>query len=119
MVRAWIVHFHPAFVDIVASQLILGAALADGYTVHVTAKHLVNGHEMGPFRHYCKVVTNDPFIVCQIYDSGDPNGTMPQVEFIVAKKLTRPAVALKGVEHELARSRGRDRDWQREGTRCG
>jgi hypothetical protein len=68
---------------------------ADGYTVHVTAKHLVNGHEMGPFHHYCKVLTDDPFIVCQIYDSDDPNGTMTQVEFIVAKKLTRPAVALK------------------------
>ena len=68
---------------------------ADGYTVHVTAKHLVNGHEMGPFHHYCKVVTNDPFIVCQIYDSDDPNGTMSQIEFIVAKKLTRPVVELK------------------------
>jgi len=32
---------------------------ADGYTVHVTAKHLVNGHEMGPFHHYCKVMTGD------------------------------------------------------------
>jgi len=68
---------------------------ADGYTVHVTAKHLVDGHEMGPYHHYCKVITNDPFIVCQIYDSDDPNGTMSQIEFIVAKKLTRSAVALK------------------------
>ena len=68
---------------------------ADGYVVHVTANHLVNGHVMGPFHHYCKVMTNDPVIVCQIYDSADPNGMMTQVEFIIAKKLTRPTVALK------------------------
>jgi uncharacterized protein DUF1264 len=68
---------------------------ADGYVVHVTANHLVNGHVMGPFHHYCKVMTNDPVIVCQIYDSADPNGMMTQVEFIIAKKLTRPNVALK------------------------
>lgn len=65
---------------------------ADGYTVHVTAKHLVNGHEMGPFHHYCKVLTDDPVIVCQIYDSADPKAMMSQVEFIVAKKLSRMAV---------------------------
>ena len=90
---------------LVCMLLLLGAVLAlaqeakkspaDGYTVHVTAKHLVNGHEMGPYHHYCKVISPEPFIVCQIYDSDDPNGTMSQIEFIVAKKLTRPAVALK------------------------
>src|SRR6185312_1488796 len=26
---------------------------ADGYTVHVTAPHVVNGKVMGPFHHYC------------------------------------------------------------------
>jgi Protein of unknown function (DUF1264) len=67
---------------------------ADGYTVHVTAKHLVNGHEMGPFHHFCKVMSDDPVIVCQIYDSADPNAMMSQVEFIIAKKLTRPSVPL-------------------------
>ena len=67
---------------------------ADGYTVHVTAPHLVNGHVMGPFHHYCKVISGDPTIVCQIYDSTDPKGVMSQVEFIWAKKLTRPDVAL-------------------------
>jgi uncharacterized protein DUF1264 len=67
---------------------------ADGYTVHVTAPHNVNGHIMGPYHHYCKVMTPDPVIVCQIYDSADPNGMMTQVEFIIAKKLTRPTVNL-------------------------
>ncbi len=63
----------------------------DGYTVHVTAPHLVNGHVMGPYHHYCKVIAPDPYIVCQIYDNTDPNAPMTQIEFIIAKKLTRPA----------------------------
>ena len=69
------------------------ATPADGYTVHVAAPHLVNGHVMGPYHHYCKVMSPDPVIVCQIYDSADPGGMLTQIEFIMAKKLTRPAVA--------------------------
>ena len=67
---------------------------ADRYTVHVTAPHNVNGHIMGPFHHYCKVMKADPVIVCQIYDSADPSGMMTQMEFIIAKKLTRAGVSL-------------------------
>lgn len=71
------------------------ATPADGYTVHVTAPHNVNGHIMGPYHHFCKVMQLDPpFIVCQIYDSSAANETLTQVEFIVGKKLTRPAVGL-------------------------
>lgn len=69
------------------------ATPADGYNVHVLAPHLVNGKVMGPFHHYCKVIAPDPQIVCQIYDSTQPNGMMTQVEFIMAKKLTRPKVS--------------------------
>jgi len=65
---------------------------ADGYAVHVTAPHNVHGHIMGPYHHFCKVMTSDPVIVCQIYDLDDPNGMLKQVEFIIAKKLTRSAV---------------------------
>jgi hypothetical protein len=72
----------------------LSATPADGYTVHVTAPHMVNGHIMGPYHHYCRVVTPDPQIVCQIYDSDDPNAMMMQVEFIMAKRLTRTGVRL-------------------------
>lgn len=71
------------------------ATPADGYTVHVTAPHVVNGKVMGPFHHFCKVVSSDPKIVCQIYDSADPNALMTQIEWIYAKKLVRPAVALE------------------------
>jgi len=68
------------------------ATPADGYTVHVTAPHMVNGHVMGPYHHYCKVIAPDPQIVCQIYDNTDPNGPLTQIEFIMAKKLTRSGV---------------------------
>ena len=65
---------------------------ADGYTVHVTAPHMVNGKVMGPYHHFCKVIAPDPQIVCQIYDTTNPNAMMTQVEFIMAKKLTRTSV---------------------------
>ncbi len=65
---------------------------ADGYVVHVTAPHLVNGKVMGPYHHYCKVIAPDPQIVCLIYDSTDPNAPLSQIEFIMAKKLTRPSI---------------------------
>ena len=65
---------------------------AEGYVVHVTAPHLVNGKVMGPYHHYCKVIAPDPQIVCLIYDSTDANAPLSQVEFIMAKKLTRPTI---------------------------
>jgi len=75
-----------------AAQQHEAATPVDGYTVHVTAPHLVNGHVMGPYHHYCKVIAPDPYIVCQIYDNTDPNAPLTQIEFIIAKKLTRPAI---------------------------
>jgi hypothetical protein len=68
---------------------------SEGYTIHVTAPHVVHGKVMGPFHHYCKVMSDDPRIVCLIYDSADPNAMLSQVEWIWAKKLTRRGVALK------------------------
>src|SRR5512141_1518774 len=62
---------------------------SDGYTVHVSAPHMVDGKVMGPYEHYCKVLTQDPIIVCQIYESTDANAPMVQVEDIIGKKLTR------------------------------
>ena len=71
------------------------ATPAEGYTVHVSAPHMVNGKVMGPFQHYCKVMSPEPVIVCLIYDTTDAKATLSQVEFIIAKKLTRPAVSLE------------------------
>ncbi|MFY9560280.1 MAG: DUF1264 domain-containing protein [Terriglobales bacterium] len=71
------------------------ASPADGYTVHVLAPHLVDGKQMGPYHHYCKVLAPDPVIQCLIYESTEPNARLSQVEFIVAKKLTRNQVSLR------------------------
>ena len=68
---------------------------AEGYNVHVLAPHLVDGHQMGPYHHYCKVMAPDPQIVCLIYDNTEPNARLSQVEWIYAKKLTRNQVSLK------------------------
>ncbi len=68
---------------------------AEGYNVHVLAPHLVDGKQMGPYHHYCKVVAPDPQIQCLIYDSTEPNANLVQVEWIYAKKLTRTQVSLK------------------------
>ncbi len=69
------------------------ASPAEGYNIHVLAPHLVDGRSMGPYHHYCKVLANDPQIVCLIYESTQANAMLMQVEYIMAKKLTRPRVS--------------------------
>src|SRR5437899_1673862 len=61
----------------------------DGHTIHVTAPHVVAGKVMGPYHHYCKVLSQEPVIECLVYDSSDPNARLQQVEYIIAKSITR------------------------------
>jgi len=69
---------------------------ADGHTVHVTAPHVVAGKVMGPYHHYCKVLSSEPVIECLCYGSDDPGARLEQVEYIVAKSITRTgAVTLR------------------------
>jgi len=68
---------------------------AAGYSVHVLAPHLVDGHASGPYHHYCKPISPEPKIVCLIYESTDPNAMLVQIEYIFAKSLTRPRVPLE------------------------
>jgi len=77
----------------VGAQETSPAPPSEGYNIHVLAPHLVDGRSMGPYHHYCKVLANDPQIVCLIYESTQPNAMLVQVEYIMAKKLTRPRVA--------------------------
>ena len=71
------------------------ASPADGHTIHVTAPHVVAGHVMGPYHHYCKVLSPEPVIECLCYESSDPTARLQQVEYIIAKSITRTgAVAL-------------------------
>ena len=68
------------------------ATAAEGYTVHVTAPHVVAGKVMGPFHHYCKVLSPEPIIECLCYRSSDPGARLEQVEYIIAKSITRTGV---------------------------
>jgi Protein of unknown function (DUF1264) len=65
------------------------SAPADGYSVHVTAPHVVAGKVMGPYHHYCKVLSPEPIIECLCYRSSDPGARLEQVEYIIAKSITR------------------------------
>jgi Protein of unknown function (DUF1264) len=62
---------------------------ADGHTIHVTAPHVVDGKVMGPYHHYCKVLSPEPVIECLCYSSNDPGARLEQVEYIFAKSITR------------------------------
>src|SRR5215470_17323429 len=86
-----------AALSLVAGQLTAQArpaTPADGHTVHVTAPHVINGKVMGPYHHYCKVISPEPVIECLIYDSADSTARLQQIEYIVAKSITRSAVSL-------------------------
>src|SRR5712691_582212 len=73
----------------VAGQEAKPASPADGHTVHVTAPHVVNGKVMGPYHHYCKVLSPEPVIECLCYESNEPGARLEQVEYIIAKSITR------------------------------
>lgn len=65
------------------------ATPVDGHVIHVTAPHLIDGKVRGPFHHYCKIVTPEPFIECLLYETDDDNAKLVGVEYIVAKTVTR------------------------------
>ena len=65
------------------------ASPADGFSIHVMAPHVVNGEVMGPFHHYCKVISPEPVIQCILFESVIADAPMTEVEYIVAKSLTR------------------------------
>ena len=69
---------------------------AQGYDIHVTAPHVIDGVPMGPYHHYCKVLSAEPVIQCLVYASTAPDARLEQVEYILSKSITRTgAVALK------------------------
>jgi hypothetical protein len=66
---------------------------ADGHDIHVLAPHKIDGKVMGPYHHYCKAVS-DAVLECMIYESTDPKALLKQVEYFVAKTVSRPNVPL-------------------------
>ena len=72
-----------------AAQETKAASPADGHTIHVLAPHVVAGKVMGPYHHYCKVLSPEPVIECLCYESNEPGARLHQVEYILAKSITR------------------------------
>ena len=73
----------------VVPEAVAKATPADGHVIHVTAPHLIDGKVRGPFHHYCKIVSPEPFIECLLYETDDNNAKLIGVEYIVAKTVTR------------------------------
>jgi len=69
------------------------ATPADGHDIHVAAPHVVEGKIMGPYHHYCKAVSAE-VLECLIYESTDPKALLVQVEYFIAKTVSRPNVKL-------------------------
>jgi hypothetical protein len=66
---------------------------------------LIDGKVRGPFHHYCKILSPEPFIECLLYETEDNNAKLIGVEYIVAKTVTRdekvlPKKAWKKVWHD-------------------
>ena len=75
------------------AQMAKKASPADGHDIHVVAPHVVDGVVMGPYHHYCKAVSKE-ILECLIYESTEPNALMTQVEYMIAKSVTRTSLDL-------------------------
>ncbi len=62
-----------------------------GYTIHVTAPHIMDGEVIGPFHHFCKPINSD-IIQCILFESTDENARLTEVEYMVSKKLARNVI---------------------------
>ncbi len=67
---------------------------ADGHEIHVLAPHKMDSKVMGPYHHYCKAVSSE-VLECLIYESTEPNALLKQVEYFVAKSVSRTNVPLE------------------------
>ena len=57
----------------ISSPVIAGDAPPNplkGYTIHVSAPHIMDGEVIGPFHHYCKPINAD-IIQCILFESTD------------------------------------------------
>ena len=78
---------------ILAQEEAAPASPSAGFTVHVTAPHVVDGEVRGPFHHYCKPISPEPVIQCILFETTDPDAPMVEVEYIVAKSVTRDLIS--------------------------
>lgn len=68
---------------------------ADGFTIHVMAPHkMEDGTIAGPFHHYCKGISPE-VLQCLLFESTDPNALLVEIEYFIAKPVSRAHVPLK------------------------
>ena len=68
---------------------------ADGFNIHVMAPHkFEDGTVHGPYHHYCKSISPE-VLQCLLFESTDPNARLTDVEYFVAKSVSRAHVPLK------------------------
>jgi len=68
---------------------------ADGFNIHVMAPHkFEDGTIHGPFHHYCKGISPE-VLQCLLFESTDPNALLVEVEYFIAKPVSRAHVPLK------------------------
>ena len=85
---------------------------ADGFTLHVMAPHkFEDGTVHGPYHHYCKGISPE-ILQCLLFESTDPNARLTDVEYFVAKSVSRKDVPLKAWnkyyhDHEVEIATGR------------
>jgi hypothetical protein len=76
-----------------AQEAAAPASPAVGFDIHVTAPHIVNGDTMGPIHHFCKPIRPEPVVIqCILFETMDSNAPMTEVEYIVAKSVTRNTI---------------------------
>lgn len=71
------------------------ASPATGFDLHVVAPHVVDGETHGPYHHYCKGIDPAPILQCLIFDTTDPGAPLTQIEYMVAKSITRETIPLE------------------------
>ena len=67
---------------------------AQGSNIHVMAPHkFEDGTVHGPYHHYCKPISPE-ILQCLLFESTDPNALLTDVEYFVAKSVSRAHVPL-------------------------
>lgn len=68
---------------------------ADGFNIHVMAPHkMEDGTISGPWHHYCKGISPE-VLQCLLFESTDPNALLMEIEYFIAKPVSRAHVPLK------------------------
>jgi hypothetical protein len=67
---------------------------ADGFDIHVMAPHkMEDGSIAGPYHHYCKGISHEA-PQCLLFELTDSNSLLTDIEYFVAKPVSRSAVSL-------------------------